>query len=271
MVRAVLASDLLDLLADKHARDVFIPECKTGPTHGARHQRIDAWAMRKSWTRPFTFGYEIKVSRGDWISDEKWRGYLPYCSHFAFVCPSGLIDLNEVPVEAGLLWASKNGKRLYTKKKTPEREVEIPDELFRYVLMNRVRVDREQYETAELRRESWARWVEKRVEERKFGHLFGTAIGQKRIQLEESNQRMRARLRSYRALRREIKALGIDLATDDNRPGEWGGAERWRRVADQRIDEYKNVVAPELIAQLRAAERSVRSARSLAESSGNRC
>ena len=71
------ASDLLALLAKKHSADVFVPECKTGGTWAGTHLRLDAWAMRRSWTHPTVWGYEIKVSRSDFLSDDKWVGYLP--------------------------------------------------------------------------------------------------------------------------------------------------------------------------------------------------
>ncbi len=47
--------------------------------------------------------YEIKSSRGDFLSDSKWANYLPYCTHFSFVAPAGAIFRWELGREIGLI------------------------------------------------------------------------------------------------------------------------------------------------------------------------
>lgn len=176
----VTAHDLVGLLASRHARDVFVPECKTGPTQGAHGmQRLDAWAMKKSWAHPLVVGYEIKVARSDFLSDNKWRGYLPYCNEFLFVAPPGVIEVGEVPEEAGLLVSSVNATRLYTKKKSPYRDVEIPDSLYRYVLFSRVRVMREWQGEDESKAEFWKRWLAGKRELKDMGWQVGQALGRR--------------------------------------------------------------------------------------------
>lgn len=49
-------------------------------------------------------GYEIKVSRQDFLTDKKWQEYLPYCNQFYFVVPKGLILPEELPPEIGLIY-----------------------------------------------------------------------------------------------------------------------------------------------------------------------
>ena len=63
-----------------------------------------------------------------------------YCSQFAFVCPWKLIAPEELPADVGLLYASQNGRRLYTKRKAASRHVEVPETLWRYLLMARTQV-----------------------------------------------------------------------------------------------------------------------------------
>src|SRR5262245_37558363 len=92
------AADLRLMLSQRHLGDVFVPECKTGST-GEGLLKLDAWAMKKSWADPLTWGYEIKVSRSDFTGDQKWHNYLRYCSEFYFVAPLGLIDVDELPPE----------------------------------------------------------------------------------------------------------------------------------------------------------------------------
>lgn len=133
------AKQISALLAERHRDDVFVPECNLGSAW-ERCPRMDAWAMRKSWSKPNVWGYEIKVSRGDFLQDGKWHEYLPYCNQFAWVCPWGLIQPNEVGEGAGLIYVTKTGTRLMTKVKPVRRDVQIPDEIFRYVLMSRAQI-----------------------------------------------------------------------------------------------------------------------------------
>lgn len=67
-------------------------------------------------------GFEFKVSRSDFLSDiklkpetiaynwnldryvAKWTKYLTYVNIFYWVCPSGLIQPNEIKEPAGLIW-----------------------------------------------------------------------------------------------------------------------------------------------------------------------
>lgn len=168
----ITAKNILDLLLRKYSRGfVCIPECKTGESSSCRI--IDLWCMAKSWANPKTVAYEIKISRNDFLRDDKWRTYLDYCSEFYFAAPPGIIDPSELPDEAGLLVCSKNAKMLYTKKKAPERSVKIPENIFRYILMWRSEicgersVDHTQY---------WKDWLKKKSEKRDLGYLVSKTI-----------------------------------------------------------------------------------------------
>jgi len=48
-------------------------------------------------------GFEVKISRSDFLSDRKWPNYLPYVNYFYFATPPGLIKPEELPPEIGLL------------------------------------------------------------------------------------------------------------------------------------------------------------------------
>lgn len=68
--------------------------------------QLDVAAMRLSWSRPMLTGYEVKISRADFLSDirsGKWRHYLPYVERLFFAVPLGMVHLREVPDECGLL------------------------------------------------------------------------------------------------------------------------------------------------------------------------
>jgi hypothetical protein len=108
-------------------------------------------------------GYEIKVSRADFLGDNKWPSYLPYCEYFYFVSPQGLIQPEEVSAEVGLMWVTKNGSRLYTKKKAPYRTIELPAKIFIYLLMWR------QDKVTKKNLDYWKEWLETRDEEKEVG------------------------------------------------------------------------------------------------------
>lgn len=142
------ASEIVDALAEKHRADVFVAECKTGSSWGpGTCRRLDAWAMRKSWSPWRTIGYEVKVSRSDFEQDQKWPEYLDVCHEFNFVCPAKLINAADLPRGIGLIWMSRSG-RLHTKVKPAARtpDAEKLAQLMSYVLMSRARIVADMHE-----------------------------------------------------------------------------------------------------------------------------
>lgn len=205
------AQALLDLLEQKHSRDVFVPECKNGQSYGAGLLKLDAWAMARSWAKPWTYGYEIKVNRSDFLRDDKWQLYLDYCTDFYFVCPPGVIGRDEVGGEAGLIWSSKNGTRLYTKKKAPRRQVQIPEDLFRYVLMCRSRIGREHTEADQA--QYWKDWLAEKKEKRKLGYSVSAAVRRAYDEMECENHRLKRETEKadekIALLKQTAEALGL--------------------------------------------------------------
>jgi hypothetical protein len=206
------AADLVGLLAARHAEDVFVPECKDGPSHGSDMLRLDVWAMKKSWSNPCVTGYEIKVSRSDFQRDEKWRGYLACCNEFYFVCPHGLLKPEEIPEPAGLLVASATGSILYKKKKAGWRDAQIPDTVYRYILMCRAKITRDNGPVKN--REYWERWLRDQKIDREFGWNVRGRIKdafEKRVaEVTEENKTLKRKHDEYENVRRTLKELGID-------------------------------------------------------------
>lgn len=99
--------------------------------------RLDFVAIRASWTHPDVEAHEIKVSRRDFLQDDKWAPYLDSCHLFWFVtAPDVILNVDEVPAQAGWLEASKNGAKLFVRKKAPRREMSDQQQakLFRQLL-----------------------------------------------------------------------------------------------------------------------------------------
>lgn len=209
------ASVILDALLQKHQNDLCVPECKTGSTWFARQYCIlDLWVMKKSWSKPWTIGYEIKINRTDFLNDDKWEEYMKYCCYFYFVAPQGLIHPEELPPEVGLLVASKNGTRLYTKRKAVRREIIIPESLFRYVLMWRTRITNEQYH--QTLDDYWQHWLREKDEKKQLGHNVSRKIRQlvnERIdKVEKENRELQFKIKALNNVKLELERLGINNA-----------------------------------------------------------
>lgn len=247
------AGIILDLLAAKHTKDLFVPECKDGPTWSTNHFRMDAWVLRRSWAHPCITGYEIKVSRSDFRGDEKWPAYLACCNKFYFACPEGLIQPEELPTEVGLLWATRSGGRLYAKRKAVYRPVQIPDEVYRYVLMSRVEVTRNRWRGHTDNVTYWRSWLE----DKRDAHSLGRACSRKihkvmseKVHNVECKQReLEKRLDAYEDVRKVLREMGI---TDNA----WISA----YSVQQKIQKLRAVVPEDLTYNLRRAGSEIENA-----------
>lgn len=128
------AYDVVKALARRHKDDMFFTEVKDGPTQVVHHyHKIDALAIKISWTNYGIIGYEIKVSRSDFLRDEKWRAYLPMCNQLYFAVAPGVCEVSEVPDNCGLvILTSKGGVR--TVRKAPWRDIDEPVNMYKYLM-----------------------------------------------------------------------------------------------------------------------------------------
>ena len=140
------AYQMLRALESRHHNDIFVSECKTGSTwfpgetmYANQHMRcFDAWTMRRSYKNQRYIGYEIKVSRGDFLRDRKISEYLPFCNQLYIACPAGMLTRDEMPAEVGLIWVYQQSYYARTIKRAPIRGIEIPIGIFQYILFSRV-------------------------------------------------------------------------------------------------------------------------------------
>jgi len=209
----MIASDIIKLLKAKHSEDVFVSECKDGPTQSVRNYlRMDAWVMPRSWTRQAITAYEVKVSRSDFLGDEKWRNYLPLCNYFYFATAPGLIQLNELPTEVGLIEASKSGSRLFIKRKAVHHEATNIEGVLRYVLMCRSTIRGETTESG--KREFWKTWLETRQIDATFGHNLSKklreTIDKEIILARHENENLLRKMETYDSHRQILDRLKLD-------------------------------------------------------------
>lgn len=212
---SITAETILNLLMVKHEKDVCVPECKIGASWTAKALRMDLWTMSKSWAKPKITVYEIKVSRNDFLQDNKWRFYLPYGNEVYFVCPPGVIDKSELSEEAGLMVTSKNGTTLYTKKKAPFRDVQIPESVFRYLLMWRTQIDVDV--ESQNRLQYWERFLGKKKYTRELGYRVSrnlSKIIQEKIEsVERENARLKIENTGLEGVRAFLLNNGVSLRT----------------------------------------------------------
>lgn len=209
------ADDLLKLLAQKHADDVFVPECKDGPTQTTSHRRLDAWVLLRTWSPITTIGYEIKVARGDWLGDKKIVDYLPMCHYLNVVAPVGIVNLAELPAGVGLLEpaGSGTGQRLLTRRKAVWRDIQLPGELLVYVLMCRVVISRERaYEqSTDWRVKHLRQWVDGERENHQLSYAVSAKIRERFDEQRRQLAKMETRCQELESVKRRIGELGFDV------------------------------------------------------------
>jgi hypothetical protein len=203
------AEDIISLLRIKHSEDIFVSECKDGPTQSVRNYlRMDAWVMPRSWSHPEITAYEVKVSRSDFLGDEKWRKYLDLCNYFYFATAPGTISLDELPTHVGLIESSQTGGRLFTRRKAIHREIPEPSAVFRYILMCRSVIRGESKDNG--KRDFWSNWLKDRTIDHHFGAMVSQAI---RESIEKEIEQVR---RENRDLKEQMEHYAEHLKTLDS-------------------------------------------------------
>lgn len=92
------------------------------------HGIADAWGI--NFQTFYTKIIEVKISKADFYNDrfKKHRlAFHPPAEEVYYLCPSGLIQIEEVGENSGLLWF--NGNRLINKKKAPHLKVLLSTKL----------------------------------------------------------------------------------------------------------------------------------------------
>jgi len=207
--------DILSMLHGRHTEDVFIAECRNGPANKSLCI-MDAWAIAKSYAHPHITAYEIKMSRKDFLRDEKWQSYLKYCHQLYWACPNGLIRPDEVPAETGLLWAASTGSRLFIKKKAQYRKIDpLPEEFYWYLLFSRVKVMREYWQEGDTKRDTWVKWLAKRDEDKELGqaasHKIRELVEKKIAKVETENIKLKKENERLAEFKEAAREMGISV------------------------------------------------------------
>lgn len=177
--KRITSTDIKLALRDMHLgrNTYFLTECKTCSTYFPDPQGLlifDGLAITKSYTKPCIVGYEIKVSRSDFLGDNKWHLYLQYCNEFFFVVPKGLIRKDELPEGVGLIYYDPEAKKvLNTVKKALYREIDDPVGVYKYIIYSRLEEERIPFY------EDRADYARDYLEDKAYKKIIGDKLGSK--------------------------------------------------------------------------------------------
>lgn len=250
----VTSTEIKKALSSKHCNDFFLTECKNGSTYFPPEQgllKFDGLAICKSYSRPCITGYEIKVSRGDFLQDAKWHLYLQYCNEFYFVVPKGLIAKDELPDNVGLIYYYPETGTLRKKKKALWRDIEEPVGVYKYIIFSRLEKDRLPF--YESRAEYAKAYLEDKREKRRLGKDFGSKLAKDLIEAQTRLSALENAERKINLLEQLIQVMEkhgvggfrlsdeslvekLDKALQSHYPEDLGLVRRYLKIAIQELD-----------------------------------
>lgn len=206
---------LLERLAWRHAKDLWVPECKDGATQTREHRRIDGWAMLRTWCPPTVIGYEIKSARSDWMRDQKLGDYMRMCHLLYVVAEKGIVQPGELPDGMGLL-EPLGADRLKAVRKAARRDGPIHEGVYQYILMCRAEIKAET--GVDTRADRVRQYHQMMTDAKDVGESVSRIVSRR-----VSEERAKAAAAEARATRLEhIDARLCELGLDPTRPSsEW--------------------------------------------------
>lgn len=241
------ATEIHRLLADRHKDAVYVPECKMG---SAGSRTLDGWALLPTWSPLTAIGYEVKVSRSDWLQDQKFEEYRNVCHLFFVVAPKGIVSKGELPAGVGLLEpiGEGTGRRLVMRHKAVRQEIDPAKalRLMAYVLMWKRAEGGAGPLSKDRRAAIWRRWVDERQE---FRAIASSVRGRMRAMLKEALDAQRvaeSRAKQLEDTAAVLEELGI-------KPG-W---DRWstRRNIQAALTDHREETLTAVRAALSALQR----------------
>lgn len=231
MSRKITAMDVECALTERYRRHGlgYWPQVEVVDANGDR-LRLDGVTMSIDWNNDMWLsGYEVKVSRSDFLRDAKYLRYKDFVDDLTLVCPARMIDRNEVPEPVGLMWyypdAPAGRPRLkYRRKPDPSNgdTRQIEHRLLKQLAQRVSYGDRPgrygRYDTAK-------ELVDQRLSMKNIGGLLGSRMAERLQELERLQEtrevrRLKAQSDAYERLVDILYRHGYDQIT------------RWSRVDD---------------------------------------
>ncbi len=215
----------------------------TCPFHanGKEHNPSCGVLLQQKVTKPNIIGYEIKVSRNDFLQDNKWHLYLQYCNEFYFVVPKGLVKKEELPDHVGLIYFNPDTKALRTVKKALYRQIEEPVGVYKYIIFSRLEEDRIPFYND--RAEYCKDYLEDKVVKSAIGQRLGTKLAK---DLEEAEKKLKSlqnvekELQAWKSVKKVLDKAGI-------LPWRWWDNDSWVTELEQRLNGKMDPIDLELV------------------------
>jgi len=141
-MKSFTAQDIEDLLSNRFCAPAwaFIPQVRNGTGFLNSARTADALAMSLWPSRGLHLnGFEIKINRGDWLSElknpAKAEAIAQFCDFFWVVSPKDIIKLEEIPQNWG--WLVPFGKSVKAMKPPIQMKSEVIDKLFLAAILRR--------------------------------------------------------------------------------------------------------------------------------------
>jgi len=229
------ANDILTALQKRTPqREMFFAGVNLGPAgHGLR--TMDAIWFRKSWTRPRITGFEVKISRSDFLRDDKWPEYAAVC----------VLSRNEIPGTAGLMVYNPESGALSVQKGAPHTDRELDQWLLMYLVMSKTEPKWHPFYSSE--REYLEAWVDDKADRKALGRMVGTRLALRLEDLEIENDRLKRDVERLRETSRAYNEIVGVLRK-----------ERGWRYGTSAVDQFKRLLAePIPLAELDEIERGL--------------
>ena len=214
------SEDIKRALSEKHVKEFFLTEVKNGSTFLSNHLcMIDALAIYKSWSQQRIVAYEIKVSRSDYLRDNKINGYLKYCHELYIICPHGMIQPAEVPIEIGLMWCNPKTNKITTKRKSLFRHIEPDADLLYYIIMYRLQSDRYPFHSSKAA--YFREWLAGRESNKQLGREVTTKMAMEIRRLNDQLDESRGLINQHKLIQEIIEVMkkhGIYTWSHDHIP-----------------------------------------------------
>lgn len=209
----VTADEVLRALSvhDICRNSFFTTDVRSGPSQGTwndelgqkiRYFDFDGLAVARSWVHFAITIFEVKVDRQDFLRDVKWPEYRSFCHRLYLVCPKGLIGVEELPADVGLLYYSPETKTIRMQRASAHHKIEVPWELLVVIIFSHLSNDR--YPFFSSKRDYFERWMQEGELNREFSYRFKGVL-EKRIQ--EAARAQESANRQIEAWKSEVERL----------------------------------------------------------------
>lgn len=242
---SITSYDIKRALAARHSQDLYFTEVKSG-TSMAPNSRIDALAIRPSYAHYLITGYEIKVSRADFIGDTKWPAYLNMCHQLYFCTSPGVVnDVSEIPDTCGLIeYRGTSSRPFKIVKKAPIRMIDPPEEMYKYLLFKYTDMRKPICRVDDLSRadrmEAYKKYIEDKIEFKEVGFMLSKKIRKEEYEASEKIRRLKAQLESEKSLREYVSELAKIMNID---PDRYWSLERLMEIVSKQVSRLSNGIS----------------------------